>query len=516
MSATTPPVGVSGVGAFEAGASNVDAFEVGTVLVIGAGYVGLTAAVCFAKLGHKVVCVDVDAKKVQLLNDSVPTIREPGLAELLAAGLESGRLRFEIELAPHAARCEFAFLCVPTPLGPDGTTDTEALLAAAADLGAVLRSGAIVVTKSTVPVGGHDAVARAVGRADIEVASNPEFLSEGSAVRDFLSPDRVVIGAHSDQVAQRVASLYDALDAPVVVTEPTTAEVVKYAANAFLATKVSFVNALATVCEAVGADVDDVLAGVGADHRIGSTYLQPGPGWGGSCLPKDTRALVSAARDAGYVFDLLEGAIRANDQQMEWVIEKIARVAGSLTGVEVAVLGLTFKANTDDLRGSPAIEIARRMAARGACIRAYDPAVSPPDLATRADLTTRANEQAAPVAGHPVAGHPVVGHPEELGEISSLVLCDSVADAVRDADVVVVLTEWQEFVGLDWSALAALMNTPRMVDARNLLDPAQMRECGFAYEGLGRPTSRPTGRRASRPTGRRVGHSDTGSPGSAT
>ncbi len=435
----------------------------GEIAIVGAGYVGLTAAACFAKHGQSVVCVDTDLEKVAELNNAVSPIHEPGLAELLAAGLESGRLRFATS-AVAATECEFAFLCVQTPLGEDGKTDTTSLLKAATELGAVLPADSVVVSKSTVPVGGHKAIVAALARDDVSVAANPEFLSEGNAVNDFLNPDRVVIGADNQRTADRVAALYHWVKSPIIVTDPASAEVAKFAANAFLATKVSFVNELAAVCDALEANIDDVLQGVGADHRIGSAYLRPGPGWGGSCLPKDTRALVAATRDAGYVFDLLEGAIAANDQQLERVIQKIGAATGNpeLAGLAVGVLGLTFKAGTDDLRGSPAVEIAQRLAARGALLRAYDPQVN----------ASRVN-----------AGTVTAALPPELADLQ---LCDSVAEIARDADVLVVLTEWPEFAECDWVAIAPLMKTARIIDARNLLDPTKMRESGFAYEGLGR------------------------------
>ena len=459
----------------------------GQILIVGAGYVGLTAAVCFAQQGRMVICADLNSQKVELLCSGVSPIHEPGMAELLARGLESGRLRFTSDVGSAAAQCEFAFLCVQTPLGADGTTDDTNLLAAAACVGATLPADAVVVSKSTVPVGGHEAVVKAVARGDIAVAANPEFLREGNAVQDFLNPDRVVIGVESPRTADRVAALYDWIKAPIILTDPASAEVAKFAANAFLATKVSFVNELAAVCEAVDADIDDVLTAVGADHRIGSAYLQPGPGWGGSCLPKDTRALVSATRSAGYVFDLLEGAIRANELQLERVIEKVATASGSgtgaspaspvgaspasLAGLKIGVLGLTFKAGTDDLRGSAAVEIAQRMASRGAKLSAYDPCVKlsphsepPPELAGMLAGQSDGN--------------------------NSLELCDSIAEVARGADVLVVLTEWPEFAACDWSTIAPLMKTALVVDARNLLDQAKMLASGFVYEGLGRSARR--------------------------
>ena len=366
---------------------------------------------------------------------------------------------------------------MPTPLRADGETELSYLMAALEGVASRLRPGAVVVTKSTVPVGTAPKIAAALGRADVALASNPEFLREGSAVADFLAPDRIVIGADDPSVASRVATLYADVKAPVILCDPTSAETVKYAANAFLAAKVSFVNALAAVCEAVGADVDSVLGGIGTDHRIGSAYLQPGPGWGGSCLPKDTRALISVANDAGYVFDLLEGVITVNEQQLDRVVAKVAHIIGgepaertdpgpdagvsetrNLDGATVVLLGLTFKAGTDDLRGSPALRVAERLGAAGARLVAFDPALV--EIDDRPDMAAQ-----LPV---------------------SLTVRRTALDALRGADAAVLLTEWPEFAELDWNQAASEMAEARIVDARNLLDPEQLRAAGFVYEGLGR------------------------------
>lgn len=447
------------------------------ILVVGAGYVGLTTAACFAHLGHDVICADIDRAKVASLSAGIVPIRENGLDRLVREGIAQRRLRFVISAESVAATCDFVFVCVPTPLRADGETELSFLMAALDSVASRLQPGSVVVTKSTVPVGTAPKIAAALGRTDVALASNPEFLREGSAVADFLSPDRIVIGADDPSVARRVAALYADVEAPVIIGDPTSAETVKYAANAFLAAKVSFVNALAAVCEAVGAEVDTVLAGVGTDHRIGSAYLQPGPGWGGSCLPKDTRALVSVANDAGYVFDLLEGVIAVNEQQLDRVVAKVARTVADgaseraepdsgdgavglpdLHGITVAVMGLTFKAGTDDLRGSPALRVVDRLGATGARLVAYDPALG--GLDDRPDMASQL--------------------PAALG------IRGSVYEALDGADVAVVLTEWPEFAALDWQRAASLMATARIVDARNLLDPVELRAAGFAYEGLGR------------------------------
>jgi UDPglucose 6-dehydrogenase len=315
----------------------------------------------------------------------------------------------------------------------------------------------VVINKSTVPVGSTLVVERALGRDDISVVSNPEFLREGSAVQDFLHPDRIVIGASDQSVAIRIATLYLGISAPMIITDPASAETIKYAANAFLATKVSFVNALSAVCEAVGADVNDVLLGLGYDRRIGSEFLRPGPGYGGSCLPKDTRALIRIAEDAGYDFDLLRGVVTVNEEQFDRVAEKAKdAVGGSLDGRRVAVWGLTFKARTDDLRESPALAVIRRLRNKGATVQAFDPTITPP-------LDSRA---AAILDGIEIADDPYSA-------------CDG-------ADVLLVLTEWDEFRGLDFAKVEEMLAAPRVVDARNLLDRDALRRRGFVYQAIGR------------------------------
>ena len=420
------------------------------VAVVGAGYVGLTAAACFAHLGHRVVCTDIDAGRIAGLQRGEIPIHESGLAELVRAGLDSGRLAFDCGSAEAAAAADFVYLCVPTPQGADGAADLSYLEAAAGEIGPCLRPGTIVVNKSTVPTGSAALVERIVGRSDIGVASNPEFLREGQAIDDFLHPDRVVIGSDDRAAAERVAELYSGTRAPVLITDPASAETVKYASNAFLATKLSFTNAIAAVCEAVGADVIDVLAGVGYDHRIGSEFLRPGPGWGGSCLPKDTRALLAVAEAAGYDFSLLRGVLAANEEQFQRIVDKVARRV-ELPGARIALLGLAFKAGTDDVRVSPALEIGQRLATAGAVVQAYDPAV-------RASAVTGA------------AGITVV---------------DDAYSACRGAAALVVATEWDEFAGLDFARVASVMVERHVIDARNLLDRAALERLGFSYSGVG-------------------------------
>jgi len=416
--------------------------------------VGITTSACFAHLGHQVVCADIDPEKVERLSRGDIPILEAGLPELVRAGLDGNRLSFVLGAAAAARDCEFAYLCVPTPQSDDGSADLSYLQHAATEIGPVLPAEAIVVNKSTVPVGSTRAVEEVLGRDDVAVVSNPEFLREGSAVSDFLHPDRVVIGTDDQAAAGRVASLFQSVNAPVIVTDPATAETIKYACNAFLATKVSFANAIANVCEAVGADVRDVVLGMGYDRRIGFEFLRPGPGWGGSCFPKDIAALIRIAEDAGYDFGLLRGVQQVNVDQFDRVVAKIVCFAGgSVDGKVIGAWGLTFKARTDDLRNSPALEVIGRLRSMGARVRAYDPAI-------------------AAAADHP-----------------ALEALEVVADpygACADAEVLAVLTEWDEFRRLDFAKVAAALAAPNMVDARNLLDPAAMRRHGFNYEGIGR------------------------------
>jgi len=419
------------------------------IAVIGTGYVGLTSGACFAHVGHDVVCADIDADKVARLSRGEVPILEAGLDNLVREGIDGGRLSFVVGAAKAVADCEFAFLCVPTPQGEDGSADLSYIEAAAREIGPVLPSEAIVVNKSTVPVGSTRVVERALQRSDVSVVSNPEFLREGSAIHDFLNPDRIVIGAEDQDAAVRVSSLYLGITAPVIVTDPASAETIKYAANAFLATKISFINAVAAVCEAVGADIKDVSLGMGYDSRIGHEFLKPGPGWGGSCFPKDTRAMVRIAEDAGYDFNLLKGVVTVNDEQLNRVADKIVELAGgSVDGKRIGAWGLTFKARTDDLRESPALAIIERLVARGAEVRGYDPS--------------------------------------QPGSIEGLEVVDDPYAAVEGAEVLAVLTEWDEFRWLDADKVAELMAAKKVVDARNLLDRAAYVRRGFDYLGIGR------------------------------
>ncbi|HEY5165936.1 MAG TPA: UDP-glucose/GDP-mannose dehydrogenase family protein [Acidimicrobiia bacterium] len=424
--------------------------------VVGAGYVGLTTGACFAHLGHDVVVADIDADKVAQLEKGDIGILEEGLPELVSEGLATRRLRFVVGAADAAADAEFVFLCVPTPRGSDGDADLSVVEAVVREVAPLLRPGTVVVNKSTMPVGSTTLVARQLANAgavtELGVASNPEFLREGTAARDFLHPYRVVIGADDPAVAVRVSELYRDVQAPVLVTNPASAEMIKYASNAFLAMKVSYVNAIANLCEAVTADVREVTLGMGYDPRIGFEFLHPGPGWGGSCFPKDTAALLHTAARVGDSFPLLASVISTNEEQRDRVVSKVRDALDRTDGRRVGVWGLTFKANTNDLRDSPAIAVARHLVADGMSVRAYDP---------------MGGESATDL----VPGLEVVTDPYE---------------ACADAEVLVVLTEWDEFRWFDFTRVAGLMAARSIVDARNLLDPAAMRHLGFAYAGIGR------------------------------
>jgi UDPglucose 6-dehydrogenase len=421
---------------------------VSKIAVVGAGYVGLTTAACFTRIGHEVTCADIDEARIARLAEGEVPIVEDGLEQLVRDGLRNGGLRFVVGAANAVPDAEFIYLCVPTPQGADGSADLTFVEAAAAEIGPLIRSESIVVNKSTVPVGSTRVVQRALQRSDVYVVSNPEFLREGSAVHDFLHPERIVIGSDDQAAAIRMASLYLGVTAPLIVTDPASAEIIKYASNAFLATKLSFINAVAAICESVGANVNDVVLGMGYDGRIGREYLRPGPGWGGSCLPKDTRALMSIAEDAGYHFGLLQASIDVNEQQLDRMVAKIAEAAGgSLAGVVVAVWGLTFKARTDDLRDSPALAITERLVGAGATVRAYDPTTD--------------------------------------GLMAGLEMCRDPYAACEGASVLAVLTEWDDFRWLDYAKVASVMATPQVVDARNLLDRASLTRLGFTYRSVG-------------------------------
>jgi UDPglucose 6-dehydrogenase len=427
------------------------------IAVIGSGYVGLTTGACLASLGHRVVCADVDASKVSRLSDGEVSILEPGLPELVAQGLAAGRLEFVVGAAAAVAEAEVVFLCVPTPMGVGGGADLSAVEAVVTETRSLLPPGCVVVNKSTVPVGTAARTTQLLDRPDVAVVSNPEFLREGSAVEDFLHPDRIVVGSDAQDAAERVAALYARLGVPTVLTDAASAEMVKYAANCFLAMKLSYVNAIAELCERSGADVLDVTEGIGYDRRIGQAFLQPGPGWGGSCLPKDTHALLQVCAAVDFDFPLLQASLDTNNRQPHRIVKKIRDAVGrSLAGQRIGLLGLTFKAGTDDLRDSPALTVAALLATEGADLIGYDPGVP----------------AAVP------------------GITDDLQVTDDPLKVVSGAAALVLLTEWPEFRVLDWGRLAELVERRIVIDTRNLLDADVLRRVGFEVRSLGRRPAR--------------------------
>lgn len=427
--------------------------SVGRIAVIGTGYVGLTSGACLASLGHQVVCGDVDAAKVAAMSRGEVPILEPGLDEMMARGLQSGNLTFVHGAAAAAAGARYILLCLPTPDGGDGRADLRIVHDVVAQIGPLLEPGAILVTKSTVPVGTAQDITETVDRADVAVVSNPEFLQEGTAVRNFMNPDRIVVGSTDRAAALAVAELYRDLGAPSVVTSAESSELIKYAANAFLAMKLSFINSIGALAETVGADVAEIADGMGFDERIGPKFLRTGPGWGGSCFPKDTKALATIAADHHVSFPLLEATYVSNDQAQDRLADKVrAAAGGSLCGVRIALWGLTFKAGTDDLRDSPALAVALRLAAEGAVLQGFDPAISKDVTAAR-----------------------------DRPEITV------VPDPYTAAAVLVILTEWPVFGELDLLEVGRVMPGRVIVDGRGMIDDETAAAAGFSLVPIGRP-----------------------------
>jgi UDPglucose 6-dehydrogenase len=419
--------------------------------MFGAGYVGLVTGACFAELGHEVVIRDVLPERIERLQAGEVPIYEPGLDLVLERNAE--RIRFTLDIREAVEGAEFLYVAVGTPPTESGDADLRAVWSVVDEIPADLEGQPVVVMKSTVPVGtGEHVRARLDGRGltSVGYVSNPEFRAEGSAVADFMKPDRLVVGAFEDEHADRVLALFRGIETEVVRTDVPSAELVKLAANAFLSTRISFINEIANVCELVGADVVDVAKGVGLDHRLGPHFLRAGIGFGGSCFPKDVTALKQLAGNSGYQFMLLHAVWEVNELQKRRVVSKLQKHLGSVRGKTIALLGLAFKPNTDDMREAPSRVIAYRLLSEGAQVRAWDP----------------------------------IAHPDDLHGIE---LCDSVLEAVRDADAAVIVTEWPELAAVATPEVRDAMARPLIIDGRNLLDPVATRAAGFEYEGIGRP-----------------------------
>jgi UDPglucose 6-dehydrogenase len=423
------------------------------IAVFGAGYVGLVTGACFAELGHEVVLRDILPEKIEALRGGGIPIYEPGLEELVERNRE--RMRFTTDVREAIDGADFLYVAVGTPPTYSGDADLSAVWTVVDELPA-LQDRIVLVMKSTVPVGTGDKVRAALdarGLANVGYVSNPEFLAEGTALRDFMNPDRIVVGAFDVEDGDAVVELHAALDAPVVRTDVASAEMIKMASNAFLSTRISFINEIANVCELVGADVQDVATGMGLDHRLGKHFLRAGIGFGGSCFPKDVSALKQLAGNSGYHFQLLSAVIEVNELQKRRVIGKLQKHLGRLRGKRIALLGLAFKPGTDDMREAPSLVLASRLLAEGAEVRTWDP------VATARDLLPSARE------------------------------CATIEEAVEGADAAVIVTEWPELQELAREEIRTLMARPLIIDGRNVLDPAAARVAGFAYEGIGRPTS---------------------------
>ena len=423
------------------------------IAIVGTGYVGLTAGACLAHLGHRVVCYDIDEAKIDKLSKGEIPIVEQGIEILVKEGLEKKRLSFVTDPQKAISESEVVFLCVQTPQQADGTTDISMVNLAVSQIVKFLPPNSVLVNKSTVPVGSAQKVFEKLQRPDVEVVSNPEFLREGSAVDDFLNPERIIIGSENQAAAQKVAEIYKKIEAPILITDPISAETIKYSANAFLVTKLSFINSIAAVCEGVGANIDAVIEGISYDSRIGDKYMKPGPGWGGSCFPKDTKSLIHMAGKAGYDFRFLDTAVTVNEEQFDRVANKIRdAVGGELKGKTVAVWGLTFKAGTDDLRDSPSIAVINRLLPEGAIVKAHDPTV--PD------------------------------HKE--GIPSQVLIVDDPIKVCEEANVVVLLTDWDDYKTIEPKQVMQHISDLNLIDTRNVFNPQEWTNSGFTYQGMGR------------------------------
>jgi UDPglucose 6-dehydrogenase len=430
--------------------------------IIGTGYVGLVTGACFAEFGVRVICVDKDADRIRDLQQGRLPFYEPGLAELVRKNTAENRLQFSTDIASAVDASLVIFIAVGTPPRGDGSADLSYVEEVAQTIARHIHSYKVIVTKSTVPVGTgariHEIMAKhRRENVDFDIAANPEFLREGSAIEDFMRPNRVIIGAQSQQAVAILKDLYRPLyliETPFIVTDIPTAEMIKYASNAFLATKISFINEIANLCERVGADVRQVAKGMGLDGRIGSKFLHPGPGYGGSCLPKDTQALVQLARSQGeaYKLEVVEAVIRANEKQIAMMVEKIAQAVGSLKGKTLGILGLAFKPNTDDIREAASMRIIEALLKKGADIQAYDPAAM--------DSSRKL--------------------------ISEITYCQDAYEAAKDSDALILMTEWNQFRNLDLDRIRESLRRPIFIDLRNVYEPRRMKELGFQYIGVGR------------------------------
>src|SRR6266536_6560340 len=430
------------------------------IAVVGTGYVGLVTGACFAEFGVDVTCVDVVAEKIERLNAGIMPIYEPGLERLVSKNAHAGRLRFTTDVRQAIEQALVIFLAVGTPPKTDGSPDLSFVEAAVCSIAEHMNGYKVIVTKSTVPIGTGEHIRKLISegqkkRINFGIVSNPEFLREGAAINDFMRPDRVVIGTADEEAAAIMKDLYRPLyliEAPFVITSLEAAELTKYAANAFLATKISFINEIANLCESIGCDVHDVARAIGMDRRIGSKFLHPGPGFGGSCFPKDTQALASVARQFGRDSLIVDAVIEVNRRQRQAMVPKIEKLVGDLQGKTVAILGLAFKPETNDMREAPAIDIISELLKRGAIVRAYDPVSMKESADVLPEVTYLADEY----------------------------------EAVTNADALVFVTEWNQFRALDMSRIRDLMKTPKIADLRNIYEPADMRELGFEYVGVGR------------------------------
>ena len=421
------------------------------IAIIGAGYVGLTTGACLAHLGHDVMIADNKDDRVKSLQAGRIPFYEPGLNELVSKVVKSKKLSFVLGAANASENAEFHFLCLPTPSNNDGSSDMSFFENGISEIAPVLQPNSIIINKSTVPLGTAKRIQETLTKTKAHVVSNPEFLSEGNAINDFLKPSRIVIGASSKELAERVSKLYSDIDAPMLLCSRESAELIKHTANAFLAMKLTFVNEIATLCEMTGADIEDVTSGIGYDPRIGADYMRAGPGWGGSCFPKDSASLAYVARSAGFDFTLLEHVIELNQKHLDRTAQKVMQIVpGNHRDIKIAAWGLTFKAGTDDLRYSPAIEILQRLEKKGYEINAFDPMVK--------------------------------------GPIPNLPLTQVIDDpygCVKDADALVILTEWVDFVELDMETVVKSMRNPNMIDTRNIFTKSEMQILGFEYVGMG-------------------------------